>query len=60
MKPGEYAVIWHNTYSYIKAKTLKYRLRVLERKDTVEENIQAHSLQIEDLFTVNDLSEKED
>lgn len=32
-KAGVYKVIWHNSYSYLKAKTLKYRLRILERKD---------------------------
>jgi len=28
-EPGVYKIIWHNSYSYLKAKTLKYRLRVL-------------------------------
>lgn len=51
-------MIWHNTYSYLKAKTLKYRLRVLEKKDETE--IQKSSIMIEDLFTVNELSESED
>lgn len=28
-EPGVYKIIWHNSYSYIKSKTIKYRLRVL-------------------------------
>ena len=54
-KPGVYKVIWHNTYSYLKAKTLKYRLRILEKKEESKEV--SH---VEDLFTINELNEKED
>ena len=28
-EPGIYKVVWHNSYSYIKPKVVKYRLRVL-------------------------------
>ncbi len=54
-KPGVYKAIWHNSFSYLKAKTLKYRLRVLEKK---EDPLQATPL--EDMFVVNDLSDRED
>ncbi|CDW75143.1 sec14-like protein 2-like [Stylonychia lemnae] len=62
LKPGVYKAVWHNSYSYLKAKTLKYRIRVLERKDMIEEqsNIEHNQNHLEDLFTVDDLNEKED
>jgi hypothetical protein len=31
-KPGVYKVIWHNSFSYMKPKTLRYRLKVLEKQ----------------------------
>ena len=37
-KPGVYKVIWHNSYSYMKAKVLRYRLRVLEKKEVIGED----------------------
>jgi len=55
-KPGVYKVIWHNSFSYLKAKTLKYRLRVLERKGEAS----PPTTPLEEMFTVNDLSERED
>ena len=30
-KAGLYKIIWHNSFSYMKPKTLRYRLRVLEK-----------------------------
>ena len=60
-KPGVYKVVWHNSFSYLKAKQLKYRLRVLTKKDGSEDSSHAFDgLQISDLFTINELSEKED
>mmetsp|Transcript_12043 Transcript_12043/g.11915 ORF Transcript_12043/g.11915 Transcript_12043/m.11915 type:complete len:88 (-) Transcript_12043:918-1181(-) len=61
-KPGVYKVIWHNTYSYMKAKTLKYRLRVLYKKDQIEEKQlrEKNSMSLDELFTINELSEIED
>jgi hypothetical protein len=56
-KPGVYKVIWHNSFSYMKPKTLRYRLRVLEKQPASTEYSQ-HSL--DDLFTVNDLNEREE
>ena len=56
-KPGVYKAIWHNSYSYLKAKTLKYRLRLLERKDQAEAATSDH---LEDLFLINELNERED
>jgi hypothetical protein len=66
-KPGLYKVIFHNQYSYMKAKVIRYRLRVLEKK----ENVPAHSNEsypleekevetVEDLFIINELSEGEE
>ena len=56
VKPGVYKAIFHNSYSYLKAKQLKYRLRLLDRKDTDS----AEEASMEDLFTVNELNEKEE
>jgi hypothetical protein len=39
-RPGVYKAVWHNAYSYMKAKILKYRLRVLERKEAVDDKHQ--------------------
>jgi len=52
-----YKVIWHNQYSYMKAKVLRYRLRVLERKSQKE----ITSLEsVDELFTINELNQKEE
>jgi hypothetical protein len=52
-KAGLYKVIWHNSFSYMKPKTLRYRLRIIEKLDH-------SSMSLDDLFTVNDLNEKEE
>ena len=57
-KAGVYKAIWHNSFSYLKAKTLKYRLRVLEK--TESESSESSISQLEELFSVNDLSDRED
>lgn len=57
-KAGVYKAIWHNSYSYLKAKSLKYRLRILDRKEINASAVDEAS-QIEDLFTINDLTETE-
>lgn len=57
-RSGVYKAIWHNSQSYMKTKTLKYRLRVLEKVVTPAES--GEKVAIEDLFTVNDLNEREE
>ena len=52
-KAGLYKIIWHNSFSYMKPKTLRYRLRIIEKLDQ-------SSVSLDDLFTVNDLNEKEE
>ena len=58
-RPGIYKVIWHNSYSYLKSKVLKYRLRILEKKEH-QADPPSVDLHLEDLFMVNDLNDKED
>ena len=55
-RPGVYKIIWHNSFSYMKPKTLKYRLRLLEKQAPASDP----HYSVEDLFTVNDLNEKEE
>lgn len=52
--PGLYKVVWHNSYSYLKAKTIKYRIRVLT-KHSGKETISS----LEDLLTQGSLSDIE-
>jgi predicted transcriptional regulator len=61
-KPGVYKVIWHNSYSYMKAKTLKYRLRILKKKDAIEERMHhdKENMKLDDLFIVSDISQLEE
>ncbi len=58
-KPGIYKVIWHNQYSYLKSKVIKYRLRVLERVDLNQAAAKIPTESVEDVFTINELSERE-
>lgn len=60
-KPGVYKAVWHNAYSYLKAKVLKYRLRVLEKKEPGEKEHQAienSHYTLEDVFSIDELTEK--
>jgi hypothetical protein len=62
-KPGVYKAVWHNAYSYLKSKVLKYRLRILERKEAGQEEklaMENSHLSLEDLFAINELTERED
>jgi hypothetical protein len=59
LKPGLYKVIWHNQYSYMKGKVVRYRLRVLEKKED-DQNDATQPEEIEELFAINELSEREE
>lgn len=52
-QPGIYKVVWHNSYSYLKAKTVKYRIRVLT------EPVARKPSKLDDLLTQGSLSETE-
>jgi hypothetical protein len=51
--PGVYKIIWHNSYSFLKAKTVKYRIRLL----TTPTKTQAISL--EDLLSIGSLNQED-
>ena len=52
-KPGLFKIIWHNSYSYLKAKTVKYRIRVLTQASDEK------SVKLKDILSVGDLNQEE-
>jgi hypothetical protein len=48
--PGVFKIVWHNSYSYLKAKTVKYRIRVLSIP------VESKSSQLEDLLSQGELT----
>lgn len=51
--PGVYKIVWHNSYSYLKAKTVKYRIRVLSEPSA------SKLIGLEDLLTQGELTPDE-